>query len=532
MPETTLHGLQSHAVDPFSEFFAKAPMMMHSVDRNGVIVAISAYWASRLGYDVKDMVGRPITDFMTPASAIVVRAEILPKLLRTSSLDRIRHDFIRKDGSVFPVVIATVALRSETGEFLRSLAVVTPEDGTDGLQQDLQAALIKAEDAGRAKGRFLAAMSHEIRTPMNAILGFAQLLKLSDLDEKRRGHVNSIVAAGGQLMNLLTDLLDLNHMETGQMEIDARPTELRPMLAQVADWWFAPAADKRLDLKVQIDPALPACVLSDPDRLQQVLNNFLANALRYTDSGAITLSMREIFRNDGMSRIRMEVADTGTGISEAQQSKLFRPFVRIDSDFGKDRGGWGLGLSICSNIAAAMNADIGVTSTLGAGSVFHFEATFPVENVEPETTSFGTQSGVSDGPLNILIAEDNALNQRVMKAMLLDMGHNVQVVSNGFEAVDAIVSNSFDLVLMDIAMPGLDGLGAAAQIRTGTSDKSSVPIIGCSAHVASDTQARYLSAGIDDFLPKPLDPAKLQSAIARAVKRVSMGTTAQERSAP
>lgn len=522
MPETTLHGLQSHAVDPFSEFFAKAPMMMHSVDRDGVIVAISAYWASRLGYEVKDMIGRPITDFMTPASGNVTRTEVLPKLLRVSSLDRIRHDFIRKDGSVLPVLIAAVALRSETGAFLRSLSVVTPDDGTDGLQQDLQTALIKAEDASRAKGQFLAAMSHEIRTPMNAILGFAQLLKLSDLDEKRRGHVNAIIAAGGQLMNLLTDLLDLNHMETGRLKIDARPTELRPMLEQVADWWYSSAADKGLCLKVQIDPALPTCILSDSDRLKQVLNNFLANALRYTETGSITLSVREISSGTGMSRIRMDVADTGLGISEAQQSRLFRPFVQIDSDFGKDRGGWGLGLSICHNIAKAMDAEIGVTSSLGAGSVFHFEATFPVEHVEdePEVALCCSPSGMAESPLKILIAEDNALNQRIMEAMLLDMGHEVQVVSNGFEAVDAIVSDSFDLVLMDIAMPGLDGLGATAQIRTGTPDKSSVPIIAYSAHVESDVQARYLSAGIDDFLPKPLDPAQLQSAIARAVKRV------------
>lgn len=262
-------------------------------------------------------------------------------------------------------------------------------------------------------------------------------------------------------------------------------------------------------------------------RLQQILNNFLANALRHTDEGTITLSVQEVSRKDGLSRIRMQVSDTGVGIPEAQQSLLFRPFVQIESDFGKERGGWGLGLSICHNIAAAMDADIGVRSRVGEGSVFHFELSLPIEaDHSAQEMPPRVFSPAPEGErLKVLIAEDNVLNQRVMETMLRDMGHEVRVVSNGFQAVEAIISDSFDLVLMDITMPGLDGLGATAQIRTAGPDKNAVPIIACSAHVASDVQARYLSAGIDDFLPKPLDPADLQSAIARAVKRV--GTAAQ-----
>lgn len=521
MPETTLNGLQSHVMNPFSEFFAKAPMMMHSVDRDGVIVAISAYWASRLGYDPSEMVGRDLTDFMTPQSANRVRTEFIPTLIRTSSVERVSNVFLRKDGSLFPVLVSAVALRDKDGLFERSLSIVTADDGTDGLHQDLQSALLKAEDASRAKSRFLAAMSHEIRTPMNAILGFAQLLKLSDLDAKRRGHVNAIISAGGQLMNLLTDLLDLSHMETGQMRVETRPTLLQPMLDQVADWWYSSVSEKGITLKVLIDEDLPDCVLSDKVRLQQVLNNFLANALRYTDEGSITLKVTEVSRGAGICRMRMEVTDTGIGISEEQQALLFRPFVQIESDFGKDRGGWGLGLSICHNIASAMGAEIGVTSTPGAGSTFHFELSAPVE--EKSTRSAppirAADLAATSESLNVLIAEDNELNQKVMEAMLRDLGHNPIVVSNGFEAVEAIISDSFDLVLMDITMPGLDGLGATEQIRTSAPDKSGVPIIACSAHVGGDVQARYRNAGIDDFLPKPVDPFELQSAIDRAVKR-------------
>ncbi|MDD9717596.1 response regulator [Dinoroseobacter sp. PD6] len=519
MPEATLKGLDDHAANPFLEFFGKAPVLMHSVDRDGVIVAISAYWAARLGYSPDDMIGRSIMEFMVPESANRARTEVMPTLLRTSSVDKIRHTFLRQDGTPFHALVSAVVLRDADGAFLRTLSIVSADDGTDGLQQDLQAALIRAEDASRAKSRFLAAMSHEIRTPMNAILGFAQLLRLSDLDEKRRGHVDAIIAAGGQLMNLLTDLLDLSHMETGRMRIESRATDLMPLLDQVADWWYSSVSDKGLTLQVEIDDRMPARVLTDPVRLQQVLNNFMANALRYTDRGTITLRVREISRSDSFSRLRLEVEDTGIGISEEQQALLFRPFVQIESDFGKDRGGWGLGLSICHNIAAAMSADIGVTSQPGAGATFHFELTLPLEPCpEPRETPQPHPARAPRGPsAKVLVAEDNPLNQNVMEAMLRDLGHEVRVVSNGFEAVEAILSESFDLVLMDITMPGLDGLGATAQIRTSGPEKSKVPIIACTAHVGGDVQARYRDAGIDGFLPKPVDPRALEAAINSAV---------------
>jgi PAS domain S-box-containing protein len=531
MPEATLSGLDGYALDPFSEFFGKAPVLMHSVDSDGVIVAISAYWAARLGYTPDDMIGRSIMEFMSAESANRARTEVMPTLIRNSSVDKIRHTFLRRDGTPFRVLVSAVVLRDRVGAFERTLSIVTADDGTDGLQQDLQAALIKAEDASRAKSRFLAAMSHEIRTPMNAILGFAQLLRLSDLDTKRRGHVDAIIAAGGQLMNLLTDLLDLSHMETGRMRIDSRSTELGPLFDQVADWWYSSASEKGLTLRVDIDKNIPSCVLTDPVRLQQVLNNFMANALRYTDTGTITLRVREIHRSTSFSRLRLEVQDTGIGISREQQALLFRPFVQIESDFGKDRGGWGLGLSICHNIAAAMSADIGVASQPGAGATFHFELTLPLDTKDelgqrqsdrPATTPQGPSA-------KVLVAEDNPLNQNVMEAMLRDLGHEVCVVSNGFEAVEAILSDSFDLVLMDITMPGLDGLGATAQIRTSGPEKSKVPIIACTAHVGGDVQARYRDAGIDGFLPKPVDPRDLQAAITSAVAR---GLSPQTRGIP
>jgi CheY-like chemotaxis protein len=315
-------------------------------------------------------------------------------------------------------------------------------------------------------------------------------------------------------MNLLTDLLDLGQVEAGRMRIEMRPFDLQPMLDQVADWWYSSANEKGLRLNITLDTGLPERVITDPVRLQQILNNFLSNALKYTDAGHVVLSVEQVAQTDTSTRLRFSVTDTGIGMSEAQLGNLFKPFVQIESDFGKERGGWGLGLSICRNIADMMGAEIGVTSTPGQGSAFHFEldmATAPAPDLAPDV------KGVPASGLRILIAEDNAMNQDVMRTMLRDFGHEVVTVSNGFEAVEAMLKGRFDVVLMDITMPGLDGLGATEQIRNADGQMRRVPIVACSAHVGADVQDRYRRAGIDDFLSKPVDRDALAEMILRVV---------------
>jgi len=240
-------------------------------------------------------------------------------------------------------------------------------------EAQLNDAISRAAEASRAKSRFLAAMSHEIRTPMNAILGFAQLLKLSNLDDKREGHVDAIISAGGTLMNLLTDLLDLSKVEAGRMPVERRAFCLQEMIDQVVDWWRSSAIEKGLSLNLDLGNGLPAQIVSDPIRLQQVLNNFLSNALKYTNTGRVVLSVEELGRNANTSRLRFSVKDTGIGMTKAQIEGLFIPFLQIESNFGKERGGWGLGLSICKDIANLMGAKIGVESAPGEGTTFYFE---------------------------------------------------------------------------------------------------------------------------------------------------------------
>ena len=508
--------------DPFEALLAHAPVLMQATDAEGRILKTSRFWSDLLGYDAEELAGRDWRDLLTPEARRIVDESVDPALRATGRSHGTELDIVMKDGGVLPVVHSATLRLDREGKFLRAFAIFFDNRETVTARRKLAEIAREAEEASRAKSRFLAAMSHEIRTPLNAIMGFAQLLELSSLDDKRKGHVKAITTAGHSLMNLLTDLLDLSQVEEGKMRIEPRDFDLIDLLDQVADWWHSSAKQKGLKLVVSLDRGLPRRITADPVRLQQVLNNFLGNAVKFTAQGTITLRVSERARDGGRARLRFEVEDTGPGMTPEQQKKLFRPFVQIESDFGKDRGGWGLGLSICANIAKRVGGQIGVQSVAGQGSIFFFEMDAPVaEAVAPRPVRAAEQPSQApqDGPkLRILLAEDNRPNQDLMRLLLSDLGHEVVAVDNGFEAVAATMQDPYDLVVMDIMMPGLDGLGATAQIRSSEGPVKEIPIIACSAHVADEARRRYIAAGMDAFLPRPIDREELRQVIGEVME--------------
>jgi two-component system sensor histidine kinase/response regulator len=508
--------------DPFEALLAHAPVLMQSTDAEGRILKVSAFWSDLVGYTAEELVGTDWRDLLTDASRTVVEECVAPALSRTGRSHGGELEVVTKSGAILPVVHSATLMLDRDGNFARAFSIFFDNRETAEARRRLAEIAREAEEASRAKSRFLAAMSHEIRTPLNAIMGFAQLLELSNLDDKRRGHVKAIVTAGHSLMNLLTDLLDLSQVEEGKMRIEPRDFDLHDLLDQVADWWHSSAKQKGLRLVVSLDRGLPRRITADPVRLQQVLNNFLGNAVKFTSEGAITLRVSERSREGGLTRLRFEVEDTGPGMTPEQQAKLFRPFVQIESDFGKDRGGWGLGLSICANIAKRLGGEIGVQSRPHEGSIFFFEMDAPVAGrvaAASRQVTAEPESQPQDGPkLRVLLAEDNPPNQDLMRLLLTDLGHEVVAVDNGFEAVAATMRDSYDLVVMDIMMPGLDGLGAAAQIHSSESPVREVPIIACSAHVADEARRRYLAAGMNAFLPKPIDREELRHVIGEVMR--------------
>ena len=510
-----------NAPDGLAAVLAEAPVLMHILDAEGRIADVSRLWAATLGYSVGGLSGRDWRELLTEASRRVVDDAVTPALLHGGESPAVELEVVTKSGDILPVVHAATRVPGPDGEVSRTYAVFADNRAAVEARRKFGEIAREAEDASRAKSRFLAAMSHEIRTPLNAIMGFAQLLELSALDDKRRNHVKAIMGAGRSLMNLLTDLLDLSLVEEGKMRIEPRAFDLFELLDQVADWWHSSTKQKGVRLIVSIDRGLPRQITADPVRLQQVLNNFLGNAVKFTSHGTITLRAAEVRREGGVSRLRFEVEDTGPGITVEQQAKLFRPFVQIESDFGKDRGGWGLGLSICANIARRVGGEIGVHSIPGQGSIFFFEMDAPVTEAalpRPAAAPAPVPQPPGSPQLRILLAEDNPANQDLMRLLLNDLGHEVVAVDNGFEAVAATLKGRFDLVVMDVMMPGLDGFGAAEQIRSAENPLHDVPIIACSAHVADEARRRYLAAGMNAFLPKPVDRDELRRVIGRMME--------------
>ncbi len=509
--------------DSFEALFAHAPVLMQSVDAEGRVVNVSQFWADMLGYPPAELVGRDYRSLLTDASREIAETRIAEALASTGKSQGTEIDFVTRSGEILPVVHSATVILDREGHLLRTFAILFDNRPAVEARTKLEETAREAEEASRAKSRFLAAMSHEIRTPLNAIMGFAQLLELSSLDDKRKSHVKAIVTAGRSLMNLLTDLLDLSQVEEGKMRIEPRAFDLIELLDQIAEWWHSSTRQKGLRLTVSLDRGLPRMVEADPVRLQQVLNNFLGNAVKFTSEGEIALRAWVVRRDADATRIRFEVADTGPGMRPEQVEKLFRPFVQIESDFGKDRGGWGLGLSICSNIAKRIGAEIGVESTPGRGSTFSFEMDMPIAPSAPQPAR--VREEVTDevphaaSGLRILLAEDNKPNQDLMRILLTDLGHEVAAVDNGFEAVAATMNDTYDLILMDVMMPGLDGLGATEQIRSPDNPLHDIPIIACSANVTEEARKRFLRSGMNAFVPKPVDRNELRQIISEVAQK-------------
>jgi len=499
--------------DQFDMFFDYAPILMHSVNRRMELIKISRFWAAKLGYKPEEMIGRKVTDFAYDNDAKRAFNSAFKNLLAGKNLYNVEFSFKTRSGEEVVTLTSSSGQFDADGQLIESLSVIF--DNTEA------ATAKRAVEASDAKSRFLAAMSHEIRTPMNAILGFAQLLRRSKLDKKQRSQVEAIVSSGNNLMRLLGDLLDLSRIEAGKMAINNEPFDLNALISDVMGLWSSSAQQKGLRLRSTLDHDIPTRISSDSGRIKQVLNNFLGNAIKFTDTGSVTLSV-ENTKNDGnTSWLRFEVTDTGRGIEKAQIEKLFAPFVQIDTSVAKQSGGWGLGLSICAHLAELMNAKIEAHSEPGQGSSFSFE--LPVKTVADSFEGKKRRSPLPSSlkavvPLKILVAEDNLTNQELIAEILAEIGHDAVIVENGFEALSALQDQRFDLILMDVSMPALDGIGAAEKIRNLAGDQRNIPIVAVTGITEEGARERFLAMGMNDYVPKPVNIRELSDAISRAAR--------------
>ncbi|MBA2675182.1 response regulator, partial [Ramlibacter sp.] len=480
--------------------------------------------------------GKTCDEFFSPERVAEVRARDQATLLSLES--RTTEEMLTlRSGEQVHYETLTAPLWDENGQLQGLLGISRNITERKKYEEEIKQARDLAEAATLSKSQFLANMSHEIRTPMNAIIGLSHLTLKTTLTERQRDYVQKVQASGQHLLGIINDILDFSKVEAGKLDIEREQFDLKSVLEHVNNLVADKASAKGLALVFDAAPGVPRLLLGDSLRIGQILINYVNNAVKYTQHGRVNVSMRVAERQDDNLLLHCEVTDTGIGLTEEQQARLFQSFSQADSSTTRKYGGTGLGLAISRKLAQLMGGDVGVCSRFGQGSTFWF--TVRVDAVHGQDHALlsspdlrhgraaaqahetaraeAARQGEAVRGARILVVEDNDINQRVAEEILQDAGFVVDIAENGQEGLAMARGGGYDLVLMDMQMPVMDGLTATQEIRK-LPGLAHLPIVATTANAMQRDRDRCLAAGMNDFIAKPIDPDELARTLLRWLK--------------
>ena len=507
-----------------------------ATDLTGRIIYWNRFSESLYQWRAEEVIGRSIAETIVPREFVSMMGEVMRDVLESGYRES-EHMVQRRDGSVFPALYVYSLLKDGQGKNMGFVGVSIDLSERKKVEQDLLLAKERAESATRAKSEFLANMSHEIRTPMNAVIGLTDLLLSTGIDSEQRDYIETIRSSGDSLLAVISDILDFSKIEGGMLDLEEEPFDLRQCLEESVNMVAEPAARKGLRLSFSIGPQVPERIVGDAIRLRQILVNLLGNAVKFTEAGEISVDVSALpspspsAPRSPSSEILFAVKDTGIGIDKDRMSRLFQSFSQVDASTTRKYGGTGLGLAISKNLAELMGGRIWVESEPGRGSTFYFTIKAVAAAPEDVAVRPARQEGALKCGLSalengrpreshwILLVEDNAVNQKVAVRILERLGFRADIAGNGRQALLAFKGRDYDLVLMDVQMPEMDGLEATRLIRSQPGRRQPY-IIAMTAHAMKGDREQCLAAGMDDYVSKPVRIEELCAAIERSLPSV------------
>jgi len=514
---------QAHLALQASEARARAlieasPVPLVLAHETGTVTYINAAFTEAFGYTLADI--PTWTDLGLKAAPDPAYRQWVLETRRK------RLDQARRDGGLFEPMEVVICCKDGTNRTV--MARATPLAGDECLNTvyditDLKQAREQAEQAARSKAEFLAHMSHEIRTPMNGIIGLSELALRQSLDPQSRDYLEKLNQSGRGLLRILNDILDHSRIEAGHLGLDIASFELDTLLESLGSLFAHAAQIKGLGFAIETGADVPRCLLGDTLRLQQILSNLLGNALKFTHQGQVRLRVECLGYEGSWARLRWTVQDTGIGMDAATRARLFEPFVQGDASIARRYGGSGLGLAISRNLTQLMGGRLDVESTPGVGSTFTLDLRLHVAATAPSGTAPAPPTRTDLAGARVLVAEDQPINRQVIGDMLRLLGVRVTLAAQGQEALERLAAADFDAVLMDVQMPGMDGLTATRLIRDNPAWVD-LPVIALTAGVTDAEQARITDCGMTDLLPKPVTLETLAAALGRWIGAPPAGT--------